>query len=426
MDQRCLILSYYFPPTGAGGVQRISKLLKYATREGWQFTVVTSENSASNIPDDKSLLSDIPESTKVIRIPSHHNSKQLFIKNNRIGLKSTYWKRWLSAFRYLPDPFKHWLPQAKEAILSEWSKGGYDCVLVSVPPYSLAILAAHLFQDEGIPVILDMRDPWTENPYKLYPTPFHLRKDRQIENEAIAQVPYGISAYAGLIDFYKKTIPTFNAENWMTIANGYDEQDFTNIQSVKPQTEGLNIAFSGTFYSHINNPVPFFRAMAMLKNTDPDAGSLIHFHHFGKSNIDLNKLIKRYNLKKQVKQAGYLEHSQLQNHLSGMDALLFILDEREPRSSNTIGGKVYEYLRLKKPILALVPKQGEAANLIRSTQSGQIVASENTQEIAEVLKAWSKTSPKYSYQNIEVFSRQNQAKQFIEMFQRVVKYSGMK
>jgi len=406
-------------------VQRISKLIKYANSEGWQFTVVTSKNTAANIPHDLSLLSEISESTKVLRIPSQPGYARKALTKSGVGLASTYWKRWLSAFRYLPDSFKSWLPLAREAILSEWANGKYDCVLVSVPPYSLAILAADLFQNERIPVILDMRDPWTENPYKLYPTPLHLYKDRQIEKSAISQLPYGISAYTRLIDFYKKTVPTFDAGKWITIPNGYDEQDFTNIQMLTPETEGLNIAFSGTFYSHINNPAPFFRAMAHLNKTDPDTGSLIHFHHFGKANIDLNKLIQRYGLAGQVKQVGYLEHQRLLNHLSGMDAYLFILDEREARSSNTIGGKVYEYLRLKKPILALVPEQGEAANLIRNTQSGEIVAGENTQKIAEVLKAWTKSIPKYLYQNIEIFSRQNQAKQFIEMFQRVANHSSV-
>lgn len=419
MDQRCLIVSYYFPPTGAGGVQRIGKLVKYGTKAGWQFTVITADHSAQNIPDDPSLLTEIPASTKIIPIRSNRGYGETLLANTRLKAKSSYWKRWLSAFRYLPDAFVNWLPLAKAAILKEWSTGSYACVLLTAPPYSLAMLAADLSSNEGIPVILDMRDPWTENPYKLHPTSFHRQKDCQIEKEAISQIPFGISAYSSIIDFYNKMIPNFKSQNWTTIANGYDEQDFKKLRSIKPETEGLNIAFSGTFYSHINNPGPLFQAMHRLNKINPIIGSKINFHYFGKSNINLDKLVNKYGLNGQIKQAGYLKHHELLDHLSGMDAFVFILDERDSRSANTIGGKVYEYLRLKKPILALVPEKGEAANLIRETKSGMVVASHDTAKIATILQNWATEYPQFSFINIDNFSREKQAGQFLEVFRRV-------
>ncbi len=413
MAQRCLIISYYFPPIGGGGVQRIVKLIKFLHRFDWNFTVLTADNDVVYLPKDQALFKEIDDDTRIIRIAIKDRTKKSIpqlrsIFSNRAG----FLQRWLSAFLYIPDIRKQWLKKLHPVLLQEIKQNEYDCIFVTAPPYSLAVYAAELTDKLSMPVILDMRDPWTSNPYKIHPTPFHYHKDLKIELTAISRIEHGISAYENTIKFYKERIRNFETASWRVIPNGYDNEDFISLKNENLNNGKFNIAFSGTFYSHINNPAPFFKAISRLNKNIKER---ILFHHIGNTQINLHRIISKYDLQSHVQIWGYLSHKQCLEKLNQMDALCFILDDRNKKSVNTIGGKVYEYLRLKKPILALVPENGEAAELINITKSGKVISPHNTVKICRTLEEWIAGNITFEFTGIETYSRENQARQLLDV-----------
>ena len=421
MAKRCLIVSYYFPPTGGGGVQRITKWIKYLSRSNWRFTVITADEQNLLIPRDESLKTEIPRQTRLVSLKNINPALALKNPAGKPGInKSSYFMRWLSAFFYLPDMRKNWLAHLKPVLLKELETNHYDCLLFTIPPYSLALLAAEMVKLTNVPVVLDLRDPWSTNPYKIHPTIMHRLVDRRLELRAVAEIPNIISAYRNLLDYYAENINGFNEKNTALIANGFDEDDFIQLQAEEQDGAFFNIAFSGTLYSHLNNPTPLFAAMARLKKKYPDRGSRIRFHHLGKAMIDLKKLARRYSLEEQLLEWGYLSHKKALEKLNGMDALCFILDDAHKNAANTIGGKVYEYLRLKKPILALVPREGEAARLIRYTDSGKVISPSDRAFIAKTLGQWQENPPHYGFKNIEDFNRERQAQQLGRFLEQLI------
>lgn len=416
MAKRCLIISYYFPPVGGGGVQRIVKLIKFLSKDNWQLTILTAQNDIINLPEDKTILAEVEHlvSLNKVQINGERNFFS-FLLNNLIPQKSSFFYRWLSAFFYIPDIRKSWLIPLHQSLKAELRKKNYDCILVTSPPYSLAVFASQITRELSIPVILDMRDPWTNNPYKIHPTAYHYKKDLQLELQSISKIKYGISAYKNLVDFYDKHIPDFNTQTWNIIPNGYDENDFSKLGDDSFNNGKFNIAFSGTFYSHINNPTTLLEAIAQL---DSDVRNRIIFHHIGNTQINLNKIISRLNLENHVKLWDYLPHHTCLKQLNKMDSFCFILDDRNKDSVNTIGGKVYEYLRFRKPILALVPENGEAAKLINTTNSGEVISPNNTAQICETLEKWINGNFEYQYLGIESYSREKQARLFLNVLNR--------
>ena len=395
MVRRGLIISYYFPPTGGGGVQRWSKFVKYLSRQNWQFDIITSTHSSNEI-DDSTLLKDIPESTNILRVSdkfSNHQSK----------FKSTYLKRFFTSFLFVTDSRKYWVKKAWQKVISKLSENEYDVVICSIPPYSISELAVRIIESNtNIPVVLDMRDPWTINPYKIYPSPFHKLMDKRKEYKIIYKLDHIISAYQSTLDFYKNEIPSFEERNHIVISNGFDEDDFMNLKSGKlPNPDYFNIAFSGTFYSHLNNPDIFFKSLAILK----DEGIKMNFHHIGSSVYDIEKLAKKYGIDDIVIRWGYRAHKECLEILNAMDAFVFILDSRIQNADKTIGGKVYEYLRFKKPILGMVPANGEAAKLLRGTKSGIVCDSSEVMKIVESIKELK--SAKFYFNEIDKYSREN-------------------
>ena len=64
--KKVLIVSYYFPPSGGPGVQRVLKFVKYLPEFGWQPVVLTVQDGDYPARDE-SLLAEIPQHAIVYR-----------------------------------------------------------------------------------------------------------------------------------------------------------------------------------------------------------------------------------------------------------------------------------------------------------------------------------------------------------------------
>ena len=68
--------------------------------------------------------------------------------------------------------------------------------------------------------------------------------------------------------------------------------------------------------------------------------------------------------------------------------LLLLIPEAGGRGKGVLSGKVFEYLAAERPILALVPPDGAAADLIRNANAGVVVAPDDVDGIAAALRAF--------------------------------------
>jgi glycosyltransferase involved in cell wall biosynthesis len=402
--KRGLIICYYFPPSGGGGVQRWVKFVKYLSRLGWELTVISAPTE-SGTPVDKSLLQEIPETTRILCTPIPAISGGIFFQLKKFVSRG-YWQRWLRALFFITDSRKAWNKTAFRLVRRELEARRYDVIIVSSPPYSLSMLAAELKSQTAVPVVLDLRDPWTTNPYKIYPTGFHLLLDRRRENACITKIENLISVYGETFDHFNSTITNFNLKHLDIIPNGYDDEDFATLPEFpEPDRENYHLAFSGTFYSHLNRPDLLFSAIGRLKKE----GCRIMFHHFGQSMIDLEYLAEKHGVAGQFQCWGYLEHRELLARLMKMNAFCVILDPRVPNAENTAGGKLYEYLWFKKPIFALVPENGAAARILSETDSGIAIDSTDPERVADQLKRLMNNEYSFRFRNTDVYSRKNLA-----------------
>ncbi len=63
-----LIITYYWPPSGGGGVQRWLKFVKYIQEFGWEPIIYTPKNPDFELQDE-SLAEDVPKGITVLRKP---------------------------------------------------------------------------------------------------------------------------------------------------------------------------------------------------------------------------------------------------------------------------------------------------------------------------------------------------------------------
>jgi glycosyltransferase involved in cell wall biosynthesis len=124
-----------------------------------------------------------------------------------------------------------------------------------------------------------------------------------------------------------------------------------------------------------------------------------------------------------IRVVGVVSHRQAIVAQRNASILLVIIGKGEGRAILT--GKIFEYLGAGRPILALVPHDGEAADLIRKTNTGVIIDPDDTNAIARALRdsynEWRAGNISYSPRNNKInrYSRLEQARQLGDLFEQI-------
>ena len=147
----------------------------------------------------------------------------------------------------------------------------------------------------------------------------------------------------------------------VTIANGSDFDDFAGIE-YRP-SDRFRITHTGSFFGK-RDPRPFLTAFAESGLDDAVVRFVGDFRPADAEWAETLELGDRLELIPYVARRRSLE---LQRD---SEALLLLIPEAGGRGRGVLSGKVFEYLAAERPILAVVPPDGAAAELIRETGAG--------------------------------------------------------
>ncbi len=200
------------------------------------------------------------------------------------------------------------------------------------------------------------RDPWTRRAY--------LAIERQTVRRASALVFTARSTRAMYLERY----PSLSPDRCFVISNGYDEADFADLSTPaagRPSPRPLRLLHAGLIYPEERDPRPFFRALARLKRDRVVSADTVSIElRASGSEREYARLLGELNISELVRLLPALPYREvLQN---GLDADALILMQG-PTCNHQIPAKLYEYLRLGKPILALTDAQGDTAAVLRET-----------------------------------------------------------
>jgi len=162
-----------------------------------------------------------------------------------------------------------------------------------------------------------------------------------------------------------------------TIANGCDFDDFAGLE-YRP-AERFRITHAGSFFGK-RDPRPFLQAFREA-NLDAVARFVGDFRSSDREWAETLDLGDRLEL------VGYLPRAESLRLQRDSEALLLLVPEAGGRGKGVLSGKVFEYLAAGRPILAVVPPEGAAAELVRETGSGVVVAPDDVDGIRAALVA---------------------------------------
>jgi len=359
-----LFIVYYFPPMGGSGVQRPLKFVKYLREFGWNPIVLCPEPGAYHTFDDS-----LDRELKSLEIEIHRVKGNTIFhsfggKKKRVQFPSTIENllRKVSTFFWMPDNKKGWIEPALNKASEIISNQSIDAVFSTANPYSNLILAKKIKERFQIPLIMDLRDEWLESHLIDYPTSWHYKKMKRIENETLSSA----DIITVINDAYKESFGNrFPQKEIRVLSNGYDPEDFSRV--FKPnRNKEITILYSGLFYGD-RKPDNFLKAVKNVISERPDLKKFLKLQFQGGLDSASKQIIMDLSLSEITEDLGYIPHKKAVQNLLKADILLLMMGHLSKANLVTVG-KLFEYFATNKPIFALIP-EGETMNLLNKYRS---------------------------------------------------------
>jgi glycosyltransferase involved in cell wall biosynthesis len=413
--RKVLVVAYYFPPMGLSGVQRTLKFVKYLPLYGWQPTVLTV-TPGSYFAYDSSLLKEIePSQIRILRTDSIDPTR-FFKKGSAPDAKVVKMPReWIrkilnvgSQFLFIPDNKIGWKWKACREASELLAREKFDLIFATAPPYTDFLIGQYLKRRYKLPLVLDYRDSWIDNPYHFYLTPVHRWLHYVLEKRVLRTSDKVITINRRIKELLLTRYPFLQYQDVEIISQGFDPEDF-NLNGVPPAPGGqkMRITYSGTFIDK-RTPKYFLQALARLFREQPGLRDKIEARFLGYFREENLKLVKELGLQDVVKVMGYVDHSECVRSLLASDVLWLIIGKGSGEDMMSTG-KLFEYLGARKPILGCVPA-GVAKTTIEDSGAGIVVAPDDVAGIASAVKSL--------YQKYESHTLTGPSEDYVERFNR--------
>ncbi|WP_026894645.1 glycosyltransferase [Clostridiisalibacter paucivorans] len=416
--KKALMVAYQFPPMGGSGVQRTTKFVKYMPEYQWEPVVFTREVKNIELKDE-TLLGDIPSNTKIIRTKSWDLTELPGVL--KLGGKA------IARKILIPDGERLWQIFNEKKAIDIIRKENIDLIYTTSYPYSDHLLGLKLKKKfPQIPWVADFRDEWTKNPYLLDNPHYSLRMniERNMEKQIMEGANYIITNTPIMMKNFIDSYP-FTKEKFCVIPNGYDETDFQGTSEVDCKRDKFVITYTGSFYGR-RSPETFFQSIKDLVHQGKIEEDKIQIQLIGNYIVKrLDALIKKYGLENMVHILPYMEHRESIKELIKSNVLLLIVGAG-PGAEAFYTGKVFEYMRTGRPILALVPEEGVAADVIKETDTGLVSDSRDIEKIKEnICKLYNKwtrgeRSIDPDWTKVKSFDRKALTKRLVDVFDNVI------
>lgn len=361
---RILIVTYYWPPAGGGGVQRWVKFAKYLHAAGHSPIIYTPENPDTPISDN-SLESDIPEGIEVIKKKIFEPSRVLKMfsgkSNERIGASGGKSgggvSNWVRGNMFIPDARVGWVrPSVK--FLSKWlEENKVDALITTGPPHSMHLIGRGLKQKiPDLKWMADFRDPWSDMDYLAEFAMGDRAKAKMLNQEqSVVQLADKIivtSKGAGEKLTGEKDSPKVS---W--IPNGWDPSDFPQS---RPQADSVfRIGHFGALHG-ARNSTALWSAVSQYNKISEKQIQLVFAGHVCD---EVNDDLKRFNLQFSCTFLGNLAHKKAVEEMMTCSALLLIHNDTES-ATRSIPGKLFEYLATGVPIVSICRSNSDLSDIL--------------------------------------------------------------
>ena len=391
--KKVLFITYYWPPSGGAGVQRGLKFVKYLPEFGVQPFVLTVHPDEASYPSiDATLITDVPNEVEVIRTKSFEPLRILaaiggknavphagFASAKKEGMVQRA-MRWVRGNWMIPDARRGWVKHAVRAAAEIIEREKIGTIVISSPPHSSQLIGLELkrrFPD--LRWIADLRDPWTDIYFtkELMKGPRAVRLDAEWE----ARVMKGADAIVVVGPSMKKAFASRYGQDVEkrinVITNGYDRSDIERVKTIRPASDRFRITYVGTMAGSYD-PRAFFDAMSACAGA---GDRTIELRFVGSVSAEVRAIAVAAGVDRICTWVPSVSHDEALREMAEANMLLLVIPDGDG-AERILTGKLFEYLAMERPILGIGPVNGDAAEIVRACDAGEMFDRKNVNGIA--------------------------------------------
>ena len=374
--KKVLFITYYWPPSGKASLHWPLKMIQYLPESGWQpFVLTVTEDTFTQ--KDESLLKDIDKNLQVIKTKSFgpfniyrrftgkSQGEQLIASETISKTNKSLTHKisiWIRMNLFIPDARVGWYFSAVPAGNKLLRKENFDAIISIGPPHTTHLIGKSLSKRNRIPHIPVFIDPWIDIAYyrEFKRNVLTLAIDNYLEKSVMKNASSIVfvtqtmkNDYANKYNFIKEKS---NVLYW-----GYNEDSFKNLES-QNNSESETLVHAGNIFD-FQNPQNLWK---MLKE-EIESGRKLKIKFIGTVSPGIKEEIGKNCLIPYTEFVGFLPYDQLLNELVQASYLLVCATEKRH-----VPGKLFEYLRTGKPIIAFGNDNEEVKNILNDTNAGMI------------------------------------------------------
>jgi len=370
MTRRVLMIAFHFPPSrGSSAIHRNMTFARFLQEDhDWNPTVLTVHPRAYPQTGDD-LVGDIPAGLEVVRAFGC-NAARHFAVAGRYPLTLA-----------LPDPYSSWWLGGVWAGRRLLRRRRYDAIWSTFPIATAHWIGASLHRRSPLPWIADFQDSMTED---HYPRP--VRKWtmwRRLERRTVEGCTRAVFTTPGARAMYAARYPDVPDSRWSIIGNGYGEEPFAEVEreARRPRAGGpLTLVHSGLLYRSERDPRAFFAALGELKKAGRISAATLRIRLRASGDEAYHQdCIRAAGVEDLVSLEPAIDYRAALVEMLEADGLLLL---QSSGCNHQIPGKLYEYFRAQRPILALTDPAGDTAAALREAGTGTILRLDSREEIA--------------------------------------------
>ena len=371
--KRILFIVFQFPPfTGSSAVQRALRFARYLPAHGWEPVILTATRNAYENPNDD-LLRDIPEGLSVERAFALDTARHL-------GLFRRY-----PAFLARPDRWMSWRYWAVPKALEIIKRYGIEAIWSTYPIPTAHVIAGEVHARTGLPWIADFRDPMVLPNDPADPALW--RAYERIEIATVRSATRSVFTTPGTCKLYRERYPEIPAERFGIVENGYDEEVFAGLSPDDhraAERKRFVLLHSGAIYPLERDPKHLFQAIRSLADEGVITSETFKLRLRATFHDDaIRPLVAEAGIDAFVDFEPSVPYREALQEMFDADALLIL---QAAEVGTQIPAKLYEYLRVGKPILALTNPAGETAALMRRAKQQGVVPLDEPERIKSALR----------------------------------------
>jgi glycosyltransferase involved in cell wall biosynthesis len=269
---------------------------------------------------------------------------------------------WIRMNLFVPDARVGWYFSAVKLGRKIIRENAIDAVISIGPPHSTHLIGNKLSKLFHIPFYPIFIDPWVDIIYyrEFKRNKATLALDNYFEKKVLKNSTFSIFVTQTMRDDYVKKYNFLNEKSFV-LYWGYDEESFQNIKC--PESANYDtILHAGNIFDY-QNPVNFWK----LIKEKIISGKKLKIKFIGSVAPAIRNEIKQAGLEEYTEYAGFLSYKELLTEL--VNAKYLLVCASEPRH---VPGKLFEYLRTGRPIIAFGDDNKEVREILKLTNAGMI------------------------------------------------------